>query len=360
MIGILTTGTEPVARRGIPRTRRGPPARQGSRIFAGWERGPICIIFRRVSQPNEKSNFAETSRTVSPPVPQPDCIAIIGLGLLGGSVAMAVRERMPSTTVIGCARREETRHYAVENHVVDEATADLPHAVAHADLVIVATPVDAIAQTVIEIARTHPHAIITDVGSTKSSIVAAVSGSTVSGSTAAARFAAAHPIAGSEKTGVENAIADLFVNRPVVITPSTHEAAGVVDRVSDFWARLGGNVCQMPPAEHDALLAISSHMPHLMASLIAGQLPSQARPIVGTGWLDTTRIAAGDPKMWTAIVAENRGHIVAALQSLGQELDRWIATIERQDDAAVETFLQNAQTIRLNAEPAPNSLIPKS
>lgn len=267
---------------------------------------------------------------------------------------MALRERAPTISIIGCARREETRQYALTHQVVHEATADLSFAVAEADLVVVATPVDNIAHTVIKIAEANPAAVITDVGSTKSSIVAAVR------STAAApRFAAAHPIAGSEKTGVENAIASLFVNRPVVITPSSEEDDGVVDRVDEFWRNLGANVTHMSPEEHDSLLAISSHMPHLMASLIAGQLPHHAESIVGTGWLDTTRIAAGDPKLWTAIVAENRSAIVDALKSLGTQLSGLIDRIENEDDASVEAVLQSAQTIRIDAEPKQVSFQPK-
>lgn len=273
-------------------------------------------------------------------------IAVVGLGLLGGSVAMAVRDRMPSARVIGCARREQTRRYATENGVVDESTADLAKAVAGADLVVVATPVDWIGRTVIEIASANPTALITDVGSTKSSIVAAVTTDPI----AASQFIPAHPIAGSEKTGVENARADLFIGRPVILTPSGGEAAGAVDRVADFWQRLGGNVSQMTADEHDQVLAFSSHMPHLMASLIAGQLPPSGQAIVGAGWLDTTRIAGGDPPLWTAIVAENRNAIVHSLKSLGVELTNLIDAIESRNDSAVQDMLQSAQRIRRDAQ----------
>ncbi|TWT96462.1 prephenate dehydrogenase [Neorhodopirellula pilleata] len=272
-------------------------------------------------------------------------IAVVGLGLLGGSVARAVRDRMPDARVVGCARNEKTRQYAMENGVVDEATAELAAAVRGADLVVVATPVDAIAHAVIEIAAADPNTLITDVGSTKSNIVSAV----VADATAASRFIAAHPIAGSEKTGVEHSRADLFVGRPVILTPSGFESTGAVERVADFWCSLGGNVSHMSADAHDQLLAISSHMPHLMASLIAGQLPPEGQAIVGTGWLDTTRIAAGDPQLWTAIVGENRTAIVNSLRSIGRELTSLIDAIETHDDSAVEEMLRSAQTIRLHA-----------
>jgi len=272
-------------------------------------------------------------------------IAVVGLGLLGGSVAMAIRERMPTSRIVGFARREQTRQYALRKQVVDAATADLSDAVVGADLVVVATPVDTIAQTIIDIAVCDPNALITDVGSTKSSIVAAVAADPV----ASLRFVAAHPIAGSEKTGVEHSRADLFSGRPVILTPSGKEMAGVVDRVAQFWQSLGGKLSRMTADEHDHLLAISSHMPHLMASLIAAQLPAEGHAIVGSGWLDTTRIAGGDPKLWAAIVAENRGAIVESLRSLGRELTSLIDTIEAHNDSVVENILQSAQSIRRDA-----------
>ena len=275
----------------------------------------------------------------------PQSVAIIGLGLLGGSVAMSLRQRMPGVRVIGCARREETRRFATENGIVDSATDDLIQACSTVDLVVVATPVDLIAETVLTVGEACPNVLFTDVGSTKLGITKLVSEQRE----IASRFVAAHPIAGSEKTGIENSQADLFQGRPIVVTPTDQQPESTVQTIANFWRGVGGRVVSMAPDRHDELLAISSHTPHLMASLVASQLPEEARPIVGTGWLSTTRIAAGDPGLWTAIVAENRDAIISSLKSSHSELDQLIQRIEEHDDDGLLAWLAAAQQKRQSA-----------
>lgn len=264
------------------------------------------------------------------------------MGLLGGSVAKSLRRIDPLIRLVGCARREETRRFIVDQAIVDVATADPLDAARQAELIVVATPVDKIAGTVVAIADAVPHVVVTDVGSTKAKIAQSVSVSPE----AARRFVAAHPIAGSEKTGVENSIATLFEGRPVVVTPTGQESADAVEQVEAFWKLIGGKVARLSPERHDQLLAISSHMPHLMASLIAGQLPAEALPIVGAGWLDTTRIAAGDPTLWTAIVNENRTAIANTLRSTRDELNELIRLIDDGLDGDLEAWLRRRQEIR--------------
>lgn len=264
------------------------------------------------------------------------------MGLLGGSVAKSLRRIAPEVRLVGCARREETRRFIIDQKIVDVATADPLQAAGQAELIVVATPVDKIADTVVMLAEAVPHAIFTDVGSTKAKMTELVSVSPE----AARRFVAAHPIAGSEKTGVENSIATLFVGRPVVVTPTGHESEAATVQVEAFWKAIGGDVVRLSPDRHDQLLAISSHMPHLMASLIAGQLPAEALPIVGAGWIDTTRIAAGDPKLWTAIVNENRTAIANSLRSTRDELNELIRRIEDGLDDDLEDWLRRSQQVR--------------
>ncbi|EMI58363.1 prephenate dehydrogenase [Rhodopirellula sallentina] len=274
-------------------------------------------------------------------------IAVVGLGLLGGSVAKAVRENTGDAgiRVIGCARREETRQNAIENRVVDTVTADPVEAASQADLVLIATPVDRIANYVIEIAKQCPGVLMTDVGSTKFQIVEAVNRVPE----AAARFVAAHPIAGSEKTGLDHACGNLFRDKPIVITESGHEAPGAVDIVTQFWESTGGRIVHLSPRRHDDLLAISSHMPHLMSSLVANQLPAEAIPMVGTGWLDTTRIAAGDEGMWTAIVSENREAILDTLEQTAVRLADLIHIVRTGDAPSLTKFLRDAREKRESA-----------
>lgn len=308
----------------------------------GWENAKSSDIFPRVNKTPEKTS------QIAPPLPR--SVAVIGMGLLGGSVAKSLRRIDPQVRLVGCARREETRQFMMDQNIVDVATADPLEASRQVELVVVATPVDRIADTVVSIAEAVPGVFVTDVGSTKSQITESVSRS----SDAAQRFVAAHPIAGSEKTGVENAISTLFDGRPVVITPTGMESEAAIASVEAFWRAMGGLVVRLSPERHDQLLAISSHMPHLMASLIAGQLPVEAKPIVGAGWLDTTRIAAGDPKLWTAIVNENRAAIANTLRSTRDELNQLIDQIENELDGDLEDWLRLSQEVRQSIPDQPN------
>lgn len=276
-------------------------------------------------------------------------VAVIGLGLLGGSVAKTLRRTGgdSSVRVIGWARRAETREFAINHELVDAVSDDFVEASRLADLVVIATPVDRIAQYAIEIAAACPHVLITDVGSTKFGIVTAIAADP----DAAARFVAAHPIAGSEKTGIEFARHDLFVNKTIVITPSGHEIEGAVEAVDQFWRSTGGRTLQLSPQRHDELMAMTSHAPHLIAAVVARQVPADAIPMVGSGWLDTTRIAAGDEGLWTAIVRENRTAILAAMQAAAQDLSQLIEIIQTADDPALTAYLREARTRRESAHP---------
>lgn len=281
-------------------------------------------------------------------------VAVIGLGLLGGSVAKSLRRNDGSSSVrvIGWARRAETREFAIDHEFVDAVSDDFIEASRLADLVVIATPVDRIAQYAIEIAAACPHVLITDVGSTKCGIVKAVGADP----DAAARFVAAHPIAGSEKTGIEFARDNLFAGKTIVITPSGHEAEGAVDVVDEFWKSTGGQTLRLSAQRHDDLVAVTSHAPHLLAAVVARQTPEDAIAMVGSGWLDTTRIAAGDERLWTAIVCENRDAILAAMQAAAQDLSQLIEIIQGADDPALTAFLRDArlrrEAVRLSETPA--------
>jgi prephenate dehydrogenase len=273
-------------------------------------------------------------------------VAVIGLGLLGGSLAKCVHNRTetPGVRVIGWARRSETRQFAIENDIVDAVSDDVIEACELADLAVIATPVDRIADYAIQIAAACPGILITDVGSTKLRIVEAVNQTP-----AAQRFVAAHPIAGSEKTGIEHAFGELFCDKPIVITPSGNEQPGAIAAVEQFWKSTGGRTMHLTPRQHDDLLAITSHAPHLISSLVARQVPAEAIGMVGTGWLDTTRIAAGDEALWTAIVSENRTAILAALTAAQKDLTHLIHIVQDSDDESLAEFLRTARLIRQRA-----------
>ncbi|WP_149497596.1 prephenate dehydrogenase [Roseiconus lacunae] len=243
-------------------------------------------------------------------------VAIIGVGLLGGSVGHALRRR--GVQVVGYSRRESTAQTAVRSGAIDEGHTTIGEACRGADVVVICSPVDKIATLAAQACEVlDDQTLITDVGSTKALIVDEIE----SKSTRAFRqFVAAHPIAGSEKTGVENAMPDLFDGKCVILTPNERTDATMLARAKQFWRQTGGSLVLMSPAEHDERLAAVSHVPHLISSLLATFPDDPSLPLVGSGWRDMTRVAAGDPEMWTAICNHNRPAILSQLDRFIEEL----------------------------------------
>lgn len=273
----------------------------------------------------------------------PRRVAIMGVGLLGGSFGLAIRREFPDAHIVGVSRGQASRDSAIERGAIHDATEDLHKACEHADLVVVATPVDRVAEIVISIANVcDEQAIVTDLGSTKATIVSAVQANAA----ACRKFVGAHPLAGGEKTGAQHARDDLFQNRTVVITPTDATDAERVHRCRGLWLRLGSRVVVMSPHEHDQAVATVSHVPHLVASLLADLPGAESRRLAGTGWLDTTRIASGDPEMWTAICQENRLAIVAELQRFGDSVQQLQQLILHGKDAELTALLDRAKRIR--------------
>ncbi len=273
----------------------------------------------------------------------PRRVAILGVGLLGGSVALSIRRVRPQTTFVGFARSEEKRQRLQQGGIVDCVADSIPHACRQCDAVVVAAPVDHIAAMVIEAAKACPDdCLITDVGSTKGEIVASVSAAPQ----AARKFIAAHPIAGSEKSGAEHASPTLFDGKLIVLTPLPPLDAALLDKADRFWRLTGGATREMPPAEHDAHLAAVSHVPHLVSALVARMADSEARPLVGSGWQDITRVAAGDPTLWTAICQENRPAILEELCRFSTELDRLCRIIDDEEYTTLKSWLAEAKQVK--------------
>lgn len=273
-----------------------------------------------------------------------DRIAIIGVGLIGGSVALAARQR--GHAVKGFARSEASRQRALEAGVVAEATIDLAEAVADADLVLACTPVGQIAPSLIAAAGHCPAgAVLTDVGSTKQAIVRDVEAGLSQRPTGAA-FVGSHPLAGDHRTGPEFARADLLAGRCVVVTPTDATLPGSADRVSEFWESLGADVTQMPAAAHDAALAQTSHLPHVVAAALAGTTPHEVLPLAATGWRDTTRVAAGASALWRDILMTNRPPLEASLSALADRLEAFRQALAAGDAAAVEQLLEQGRQSR--------------
>ncbi|HET6882847.1 MAG TPA: prephenate dehydrogenase/arogenate dehydrogenase family protein [Pirellulales bacterium] len=272
-----------------------------------------------------------------------DTIAILGVGLIGGSIGLAVLRRGLASRVIGVGRRIEGLRMALEMGAITSFTLAPAEGVAEADLVVVCTPVGRIADDVRTVARhCRSGTLITDVGSTKGAIVAEVGGSLPGG----VQFIGSHPLAGSERSGAAAAEVDLFVDRVVVLTPSAATQSEDLERLGDFWRSLGARVVTMSAEEHDRALAITSHLPHLVASALAASTPQELLQLTATGWADTTRIAAGDADLWRQIFASNRDSLLASLSSFEQQLASFRAALEGRDDDGLVELLAAAKRRR--------------
>ncbi len=257
-----------------------------------------------------------------------DTIAIVGVGLIGGSIGLAVRQRQIARRVIGVGRRAASLGQARRRGAIDCGTTRLASGVADAELTIFCTPVHLIAEQAREAATHCPaDAVLSDAGSTKRRIVERLDGAMPRG----VRFVGAHPLAGSENRGVSEARADLFVGRVCVVTPTERTGAREAETVSGFWRSLGSRVLTMSPEAHDQALAHTSHLPHLAAAALAVALPEKYHEVVATGFRDTTRIAASDPELWTAIFIENAGPLLDALASYEGTLHKFRRALESRD-----------------------------
>ncbi|MGA2257848.1 MAG: prephenate dehydrogenase [Thermoguttaceae bacterium] len=270
-------------------------------------------------------------------------VAIVGVGLIGGSIGLALRQRNLAENIIGIGRRQVSLRIARRVGAITHTTIDLAKGVAQADLVIVCTPVGYIAARVQETARYCPEGtLITDAGSTKQQIVAALDNQLPRG----CRFLGGHPIAGSEKTGANYSKAELFDGRVAVLTPTKNTRAEDYDMLEAFWQSLGSVVVQMSPEEHDRALAVTSHLPHMAAAALANTVTENFFRLAGTGLLDTARLASGDTNLWKQILMQNRENVLTALEQYHAQLQTLHTAIRSGDEAALEKFLITAKKNR--------------
>jgi len=266
-------------------------------------------------------------------------VAIVGVGLIGGSIGMRLVADGACRRVIGVGWRHTSLRLALDTKAIHEATLDAPSAAARSDLVIIATSVGLIpsmAERIMPACR--PGTVVTDVGSIKGAIVRAVQ--------KAARpdveFVGAHPMAGSEKRGVAHAQADLFENALCILTPLEGKSTPATEKLRAFWGKLGARVTVMDPGEHDRLVATISHLPHCVAAAVVASIPDDALKCTGQGFRDTTRIASGDADLWTDILIGNRDQVLASLRSFDESVSILAGAIERGDRQAVRDFLDQA------------------
>lgn len=268
-------------------------------------------------------------------------VTIVGVGLIGGSIGLALKGKGLADRVVGAVRKEDRIAKVLACGVVDTATTHLAQAVAEADVVVVCTPVATIAETVREVAKHCPSAaLVIDAGSTKANIANDLA------EMQSPAFVGCHPLAGHHATGPEAATATLFEAKTAVVTPLETTSSEAVDRAEAFWRALGASVLRMTPEEHDKAVAATSHLPHAIASVLAESTPEALLPMVSTGWLDTTRVAAGSPQLWRQIVLDNRAETLAVLDEFENHFKTFRAALQAEDGDQLEAIFREGKERR--------------
>jgi len=271
-------------------------------------------------------------------------LCIVGVGLIGGSLARALRAGGHVTEIVGYGRSLSNLQLAAELGVIDYAEVSLAAAVRGADMVMLALPVGSMKDILAELAQLPFEGVITDVGSTKGNVIAAARAALGKGF---ARFVPGHPLAGTEQSGVQASQADLFRGRRVILTPEKETDPAALARVRALWTATGAEVSEMPAAEHDRVLAASSHLPHLLAYALVDMIVRRDdhRAVFAAaagGFRDFTRITASDPVMWRDICLANRAELLAALKTYRDDLGAFIEAIERNDAKWLEETFARA------------------
>ena len=282
--------------------------------------------------------------------PNFDRIALIGFGLIGGSIARAAREQGLAKEIVTTARSAASRARVVELGVVDRVVETNAEAVKGADLVILCIPVGACGAVAAEIApHLKPGAIISDVGSVKAAIVKDMAPHLP----ASVQFVPAHPVAGTENSGPDSGFAELFINRWCILTPPEGTDTNAVEKLRAFWSAIGAKVEIMTPEHHDLVLAITSHLPHLIAYTIVGTADELAQvtsseviKFSAGGFRDFTRIAASDPTMWRDVFLANKEAVLEMLGTFNEDLSKLTRAIRRGDGEALFEHFTRTRAIR--------------
>lgn len=271
-------------------------------------------------------------------LPLEQTVVIVGVGLIGGSLAAALRCRKVAHSVIGVGRDLARLQKAQQAGLIDEVSTDLAAVATKADAIVFCTPVERVVDGVREAAaHVRPGTLLTDAGSVKQPICDALS--SVPG------FVGSHPIAGSHRQGFEAADGMLFEGRLCVVTPTDSADPSLVSRAERLWQAVGMRTVRMTAADHDRSLAMTSHLPHVVASALASTLTDANRPLTGTGFRDTTRIAAGDPGLWTGILLQNAQQVIAGIEAVQQQLDEYKRALAAGDGAQVQRLLNEGRRV---------------
>jgi cyclohexadieny/prephenate dehydrogenase len=277
-------------------------------------------------------------------------LALIGTGLIGGSIARAARASGAAKTIVATARSAETRKRVTELGFADHVAATNADAVKDADLIIVSVPVGASGTVAAEIGpHLKPGAILSDVGSVKASVVRDMAPFIPK----SVHFIPAHPVAGTENSGPDSGFAELFVNRWCILTPVEGTDPAATEKLAAFWSALGANVETMTADHHDLVLAVTSHLPHLIAYTIVGTADelgdvtqSEVLKFSAGGFRDFTRIAASDPTMWRDVFLHNKDAVLEMLGTFNEDLSKLTRAIRRGDGEALFDHFNRTRAIR--------------
>ena len=276
-------------------------------------------------------------------------VTLAGVGLLGGSLGLALKQRKLADLVVGFVRREESIKECETHGAVDSATLDLHEAISGAELVILCTPI-AKMQSLVKQMRPAlaKGAIVTDVGSVKGSVVRDLEDLVAK---SGGEFVGSHPMAGAERMGAAAARGDLFNNAVCIVAPTSKSNKTAVENVEELWRSVGARPLRMSPELHDELVSRSSHLPHVLAATLANAVldpkrPKQQGALCADGFRDTTRIAAGSPEMWRDIALANRENLISALDSFVGDLQNFRCFLKSKDEKAISKFFKTAKKRR--------------
>ena len=263
-------------------------------------------------------------------------VAIIGTGLIGGSIAGDIKKKRLAHQIIGVSRHKNTLTLAKKIRLIDKGSQDFG-IIQDADLVVLATPVNTIlnlADIIVKFIRKD--CIVTDVGSTKKAIVSKLS-------KIFPNYVGSHPLAGSEKRGIMNASTGIFKDSLCILTPTNNTSPKALKKIKDLWNHLGARVIVLSPDTHDRILSFVSHLPHVIAFSLIGAVPGEYLKFGATGLKDTTRIASSDSRLWADIFLSNRKNMVKSIESFQGNLSRIKSAINKKDEETLVKILRKAK-----------------
>lgn len=270
-------------------------------------------------------------------------VAIVGVGLIGGSMALAIKKKRIARQVVGVSRHKKTLLLAKKNGAIDTGSQDLEIA-RGADLLILATPVSIILNLAPSISGIiSPDCIVMDVGSTKEQIVTKLQ-------RIFPKFIGTHPLAGSEKRGVTNACPDIFRNSLCILTPTSRTSAAALKIARLFWKQLGAQVTLLTPKAHDRILSLVSHLPHVVAYSLIESIPGDYLKFAASGLKGMSRVALSDSRLWLDIFLSNRKNMLSAIKSFKKNISRLEAAIQDKKSKEIIDILQKARNNRERIE----------